>query len=138
MGGMAFWYPELWLGYQCRVPTTSMAPIFYWEAIAIACAMMAPDSNSSPRLVVYTDNQNTVNIWYSLKASASYNMTLICAITSLIKHKTDARILHVPGVDNVVADALSHFNNMLTLRLVPGICVSLFKTPLAMLGAVKK
>ena len=138
MGGMAFWYPELWLGYQCRVPTTSMAPIFYLEAVAVACAMMAPDSNSSSCLVVYTDNQNTIDIWYSPKASTPYNVTLICAITFLIECKTDARVLHVPGVDNVVADALSYFKNTLALRLVPSICVGLFETPLVMLGAVKK
>jgi hypothetical protein len=100
--------------------------------------MMAPDSNSLPRLVVYTDNQNTVDIWHSLKASAPYNTTLICAITSLIERETDARVLHIPGIENVVADALSRFNNALALQLVPGIRVGLFETPLMMLGAIKK
>jgi len=138
MGGMAFWYPELRLGYQCRVPAGYTAPIFYWEAVAVACSMMAPDSNSLPRLVVYTDNQNTVDIWHSLKASAPYNTTLICTITSLIEQETDARVLHIPGIENVVADALSRFNNALALRLVPGIRVGLFETPLMMLGAIKK
>jgi hypothetical protein len=138
MGGMAFWYPELLLGYQCRVHTGYTAPIFYWEAVAVACAMMAPDSNKLPRLVVYTDNENTVDIWFSLKASTPYNMTLIQAIDSLIEHETDTRVLHIPGVENVVADVLSCFNNALALHLVPGICVGLFETPLAMLGALKK
>ena len=65
-------------------------------------------------------------------------MTLICAITSLIECKTDAHVLHVPGVDNVIADALSHFKNTLALQLVPGICVGLFETLLVMLEAAKK
>ena len=115
MGGMAFWYPKLRLGYQCRVPAGYTVPIFYWEAVAVPCAMIAPDSNSLPRLVVYTDNQNTVDIWHSLKASAPYNATLICAITSLIGHGTDTCVLHIPGIENLVADALSHFNNALAL-----------------------
>jgi len=138
LGGIAFWYPELRLGYQCRVPKNNSAPIFYWEAVAVACAMIAPLANQSRRLVVYTDNQNTVDIWHSLKASAPYNATLMVAIDSLICHDTDARVLHVPGVDNQVADALSRFNNALALRLVPGIKLGLFETPQVLLGALKK
>ena len=79
-----------------------------------------------------------IDIWYSLKASAPYNVTLIQAIDSLIEHETDARVLHIPGVENVVADVLSHFNNVLALCLVPSIHVSLFETPLTMLGVLKK
>jgi hypothetical protein len=136
--GMAFWYPELKLGYQCRVPSGHHAPIFYWEAVAVACAMMCTTSNNRPRLIVFSDNQNTVDIWNSLKASAPYNATLILAISKLIEHRTDARVLHVPGVNNTVADALSRFNNSLALRLVPGIQIGLFETPHVMLGALKK
>jgi len=88
--------------------------------------------------VVYTDNQNTVDIWHSLKASAPYNDILIAAIDGLILQNTDARVLHIPGVDNSIADALSRFNNELALRLVPGIKIGLFETPHAMLGALKK
>jgi len=100
--------------------------------------MIAPPSNQSQRLVVYTDNQNTVDIWNSLKASAPYNSTLILAIDSLIKCNTDGRVLHVLGVDNQVTDALSHFNNALALCLVPGIKLGLFETPQMLLGALKK
>jgi hypothetical protein len=100
--------------------------------------MLSPYSVELPRLVVFTDNQNTVDIWHSLKAAAPYNSTLIIAIDWLIKQKTDARVLHIPGVENVVADALSRFNNLLVLRLVPGIKLGLFETPRAMLGALKK
>jgi hypothetical protein len=136
--GMAFWYPELRLGFQCRIPAEYEAPIFYWEAVAVACAMLCSFSNNLPRLVVFSDNQNTVDIWHSLKAVSPYNETLILAIDWLIQHETDARVLHIPGVDNVVADALSRFNNSLALRLVPGIKLGLFETPHAMLGALKK
>jgi hypothetical protein len=138
LGGMAFWYPELQLGYQCHVPCGSTAPIFYWEAVAVACAMTATPSNNRQQLVVYTDNQNTVDIWHSLKASTPYNATLIFAIDSLILNGTDTRVLHVPGDQNLVADALSHFNNVLALRLVPGIKLGIFETPQELLGALKK
>jgi hypothetical protein len=138
LGGMAFWYLELRLGYQCRIPHGFTAPIFYWEAVTVACTMIAPPSNKSRQLVVYTDNQNTVNIWNSLKALAPYNSTLIIAIDSLIKHGTDSRVLHVPGINNEVADALSCFNNALALCLIPGIKLGLFETFLTLLGALKK
>ena len=87
---------------------------------------------------MYTNNQNTVDIWYSLKASAPYNATLMLAIDSLISHDTDARVLHVLGVDNQVADALSCFNNALALCLIPGLKLGLFETPQVLLGVLKK
>ena len=137
LGGMAFWYPELRLGYQCRIPHGYAAPIFYWEAATVACAMLAPPSIRFRRLVVYTDNQNTVDMWNSLKAAAPYNSTLLIAIDHLIESKTDGRVLHVPGIENCVADALSRFNNALALRLVPGIKLGLFETPHVLLGALQ-
>jgi len=138
MSGMAFWYPELRLGYQCRVPPSLSAPIFYWEAVAVTCALLCPTTRQSSRLVVYTDNLNTVDIWHSLKASAPYNSALMIALDCIIPNKIDTRVLHVPGIDNTVADALSRFNNSLALRLVPGLSLGLFETPRELLGAVKK
>jgi len=35
-------------------------------------------------MVIYSDNQNTVNIWHSLKASAPYNQLLIIAIDKIL------------------------------------------------------
>jgi hypothetical protein len=48
--GMAFWFPELKLAFQCRVPLeySDRAPIFYWEAVAVACAMLSPLANELP------------------------------------------------------------------------------------------
>jgi hypothetical protein len=47
LGGMAFWYPKLQLGYQCHIPQGFTAPIFYWEAVMVVCAMIAPPLNQS-------------------------------------------------------------------------------------------
>ena len=115
MGGLAIWYPELHLGYQCHIPQGYVAPIFYWEAVAVACAMISAVTPKTTCLVVYTDNQNTADIWHSLKASAPYNFTLIHSIDWLINNNIDAHVLHVPGIKNQVADALSRFNNALAL-----------------------
>jgi hypothetical protein len=88
-------------------------------------------------MTMYTDNMNTVSIWNSLKASAPYNSTLMLAINSLIQYHTDMQVLHVLGVNNQVADALSHFNNALALHLVPGIKLKLFETPQSLLKPIK-
>jgi hypothetical protein len=71
----------------------------------------------SPRLVVYTDNQNTVDIWHSLKASGLYNKLLITVVDGMINFQSEVHVVHIPGVDNVVADALSQFNNAYALQL---------------------
>ena len=138
LGEMAFWYPEVKLGYQCCVPPGFLVPIFYWEAVDVACAMICLLTPRFSRLVVYTDNLNMVDIWHTLKVSAPYNATLILTIEWLITHKIDAHVLHIPGVDNSVVGALSHFNNTLALRLIPRIKLRLFKPPCVLLGAVKK
>ena len=98
--GVVFWYPELWLDYQCHVPKSHTAPIFHWEAVAVVCAMIAPLVSWSLCLVVYTDNQNTVDIWYSLKRSAPCNTTLMLTINSLICHNVNAHMLHILDIDN--------------------------------------
>jgi hypothetical protein len=55
-----------------------------------------------------------------------------------MNNKLDARVLHVPGLKNVVADALSRFNNPLALQLVPGLQIFTFQPPRGTLGAAKK
>jgi hypothetical protein len=60
------------------------------------------------------------------------------ALDWTIPNKIDSRVLHVPGVDNTIADALSRFNNTLALRLVPGLKLGLFETPRELLGGLKK
>ena len=77
LGGMALWYPEVRLGYQCCIPSSSCMPIFYWEAVAVACAMISLLTPRRSWLVVYTDNLNTADIWHTLKASAPYNTIFI-------------------------------------------------------------
>ena len=138
LDGMAYWFPESNLGFQCPIPANAKKKhIFYFEALAVTCAIL-DSSHTSRRLVILSDNQNTVDIWHSLKASAPYNQLLIIGIDKLIESKTDARVLHVPGIDNDVADALSRFKNELALRLAPALRIFTFQPPHDTLGAAKK
>ena len=104
---MTFWFPEFNLGYQCHIPKDAESNhIFYYEALAVTSALLHDIGYMAPCMVVHTDNQNTINIWYSLKAHAWYNKLLIIAINKLIDQKID---VCVPGVTNIVSDTLSHF-----------------------------
>ena len=95
-------------------------------------------AQTKPRLVVYSDNMNMVDIWHSLKAASPYNNLLIIGIDSLIECQIDARVLHIPGDVNVIANALSRFNNKLAMQLCPGLCITTFTPPRGTLGARKK
>ena len=131
-------FPELALGFQCRIPAESQTNhIFYYEALAVTCALL-DNCHNLPRVIVYSDNQNTVDIWHSLKAIAPYNQLLILAIDRMIAQNADVRVLHVPGISNTVADALSRFNNELALQLSPTLQVTSFQPPQGVLGAMKK
>ena len=57
--------------------------------------------------MVYTDSTNTVNIFNSLQASASYNHILISSVDIALDHEVDFHVLHVRGIDNPIADAIS-------------------------------
>ena len=138
LDGMAYWFPELMLGFQCPIaPQSQTHHIFYYEALAVTCAIL-DENHDLTRIVIYSDNQNTVDIWHSLKATAPYNRLLILAIDRLISSRSEVRVIHVPGTGNTVADALSHFNNELALQLAPGLHVATFQPPQGTLGAVKK
>jgi hypothetical protein len=65
--GMAYWFPEFNLGFQCHIPEDAeRRHIFFFEALTVTCAIL-DTSHSNLCLVVYSDNHNTVDIWHSLQ-----------------------------------------------------------------------
>ena len=85
-------------------------------------------------LLVYNDNTNTVNIFHSLRALPPYNDLLKFTISLLIKHNISLRVVHIPGVNNVIADSLSRFDNAKALAACPGIHISSFQPPRMAMG----
>jgi hypothetical protein len=57
------------------------------------------------------------------------------AVDVLITHSVDLRVYHVPGHENVVADALSRFRNDVALQLVPDLIINTFTPPQDAMGA---
>ena len=134
-----FLVPEFNLGLQALVPIHSdPLNIFYYEDLVVTCCMLQAISHFPHCLIIYTDNHNIVDIWHSLKASVPYNNLLIITIDALLEHKIDTCILHIPGDNNIIADALLRLNNALVLWLVPQFHITVFTPPQGTLGAAQK
>jgi hypothetical protein len=129
--GMGFWYPDLDLGFCADTPADD-APdcIFFFEALCVVNAIRdaCDRTRTCGRFVIYTDNLNTVEIFSSLRALPAYNILLREAVDLLQAGGHDLRVLHIPGEENEVADALSRSDFTRAWRLRPQLTgnVSLF------------
>ena len=137
LSGLGFYFERLKRGYQCTIP--HQAPkdtIFYFEALAVVSVVDAVTKFSTipSKLLIYSDNTNTVDIFHSLRALPSYNDLLKFTISLLIKHGISLRVVHVHGVDNAVADSLSRFENTKAIAECPGLSISSFQPPRVALG----
>jgi hypothetical protein len=120
--GMGFWYPDFNIAFYSQTPCHEHPDlIFYFEALCVHSALFDAHQQTTAagcgRFVIYTDNSNTVDIFSSLQALPPYNHLLKTAIDILNAGDNDMRILHVPGVDNTVADALSRANFQYAINL---------------------
>ena len=130
--GMGFWYPNLNIGFYSPTPHHEQPNlIFYFEALCVHSALFdahrRAGSQVEGRFVIYTDNSNTVDIFSSLRALPPYNHLLKTAVDILDSGRHDLRVLHVPGVDNAVADALSRRDFMRAIALTPGLKIANFE-----------
>lgn len=130
--GMGFWYPELDVGFYSPTPYHEHPDlIFYFEALCVHSALFDAHrrtaTKGSGRFIIYTDNSNTVDIFSSLRALPPYNHLLKTAIDILNLGENDMRVLHVPGVDNAVADALSRADFQRAIDLAPRLKISAFE-----------
>ncbi|KAJ7471793.1 hypothetical protein FB451DRAFT_307877 [Mycena latifolia] len=142
--GMGFWIPELLLGFYSPVPGDPPADtIFFFEALCVISALRwvctrpraAGLNGRHLRATIFTDNQNTVNIFNSLCATPNYNPLLRTAIDDLIQFNVDLRVLHVKGEDNSVADAISRQRFSNATERAPGLSIQPFTPPREPLGA---
>ncbi|KAF9543880.1 hypothetical protein CPC08DRAFT_649764 [Agrocybe pediades] len=137
---MGFWYPSTKTAFASPMPV-SLADniIFYFESLTVYCALLdvARTCNSGDRIVIYTDNLNTVHMFNSLSCPPSFNPLLRAAVDVIIEQQLHLRVLHIAGADNTVADALSRVRFDIALELVPDLTINAFLPPPWTLGAVE-
>jgi hypothetical protein len=142
MQGLAFWYPACLQGYYSSVPVGSARDIiFYYEALAVTSAIdnLRQRGSHYAKVVIYTDSMNTVDIFNSLHCQPEFNPLLRFCMDIFLDKKLDVRVLHIPGEQNEVADALSRHDFRKALKLAPDLQISTFQPPhYTMLGAAKK
>ena len=63
-----------------------------------------------------------------------YNELLKFMVSLLIKFNNSLRVVHIPGEDNGIADALSRFDNARAFTACPSLSISTFQPPRVALG----
>jgi len=138
--GMGFWFPAGDIGFQHVIDANSPpAGIFYYEALAVVSALHWAVYNvplrAGLRIAVYTDNSNTVDMFNTLRAQPTYNPLVMTAVDLALDFHVEFRVFHLPGEDNVVADALSRFRFDVLATFAPHLCIMHFIPPRLTLGA---
>ena len=122
--GMGFWYPVSKDGYYAPTPVNIPSNvIFYFESLCVLSALEHVQTKVKHGLktLIYTDNSNTVDIFCTFNCLQSYNHLLRAAVYIIIQNNYSLHILHVPGDQNVVANALSHVKFSIALQAVPSL-----------------
>lgn len=130
--GMGFWYPVSKDGYYAPTPVDIPVDfIFYFETLSVLSALVDVQTKAprGSKILIYTDNSNTVDIFRSLRCLPAYNQLLKATVDILIDNDFSLRVLHVPGEENVVADALSRVRFSVALDREPELKLFAFQPP---------
>jgi hypothetical protein len=108
--GLGFWCSTHNEAFHAALP--SPAPektIFYFEAFVVLCAIRYALAlpQKPKRLLIHSDNFNTVNMFASFSAKVDYYEILMEASDLLRDSGTDLRVEHISSSDNLIADCLS-------------------------------
>jgi hypothetical protein len=139
LSGLGFFFERSKEGFQCIVPQDPPKnTIFYFEALAVVSVVDAA-TRLQPvpaRLLIFSDNTNTVDMFHSLRTLPPYNNLLKFTVSLLLQHNISLRVAHITGVDNIIADSLSRFENTRAIAQCPDIKISCFQPPRAAMGRV--
>lgn len=109
---MAFYIPATKKGFWSNVPPDVPSEwIFYREKWAVLAAIDHAITHLGmvkQRIIIYTDNINTVDVYNTLHALPLYNQLLQIAVDLLIRSECQIRVVYIPTVRNGIADVLSH------------------------------
>jgi len=147
--GMGFWILSTTAGFYTQSLYNDPPFIFYLEALCVLNALLHA-SRSPPfrlKVLLYTDNQNTVDIFSLLQCLPDYNRLIKSSVDIWVASDIDLRVLHIPGEENQVANALSRADFMRALQICPSLSLTPFcpdsaslpgplNPPLELLGGV--
>ena len=110
--GLGCYYASNALVYQLRPsPPEIKINIFFLELIAILSAIFLVASLPNPprHILIFSDSLDSIGVLNSLSASKALHTGPLLAIAEIILYSgLDLRVRHIPGVENVRADMLSH------------------------------
>ena len=130
--GMGFWYLVSKDGYYAPTPVNVPSDIiFYFEALYVLSALCNVQSRAQQgvKILIYTDNMNTVDIFCSLCCLLQYNHLLKQVVDILIEQDFSLQVLHVTGDWNIVVDALSRIQFSVILSVEPQLRLYSFHPP---------
>jgi len=90
------------------------------------------------QVLIYTDSMNTVDIFHSLATNPNYILLLFWAVEIMMDFGVNVWVVHIPGTENVIVDALSCLLFQVVTSLHPGLNISIFQPPRDELGAVQE
>ena len=132
-------YPVSKDGYHAPTPVNAPSNvIFYFEALCMLSALNRVQTKAprGSKIVIYTDNENTIDIFWSLKCLTVYNHLLKSAVDTLIKNNYSLCTRHTPGIDNAVADAPPWVKFSVALLAEPELKFYNFNSPV-LVGSTK-
>ena len=136
--GLAFWVPELNVGFVSAIEDSDLhyGDIFFNEALAVVSAIewVANLPERPQRILVRSDSMNTVDMFNTLAPEPLFILLMIRAVEIMMDHGVDIRVVHIPGVENHVADALSQSLLDAAHAICPDLKISSFKPPRDELG----
>ncbi|KZT42580.1 DNA/RNA polymerase, partial [Sistotremastrum suecicum HHB10207 ss-3] len=115
LSGLGFWSPNRLIGAYCILPSlpTTSHSIFYNETLSVVSALqfiadhMLPASGRPRPTLIYTDSMNTVEIFSALNPLSYMRPLVMRAISLADQSNISLRVLHIQGIQNTIADALS-------------------------------
>ena len=130
--GLGFWYPQTKEGFHAATPSNVPKEyIFYFESLCVVSALdhIKTRAPKHSKIIIYTNNSNTVDIFRSYHCLPAYNPLLKTAVNIILANDSSLRVLHVTGSNDIVADALSRIRFSVALQHEPLLRINLFQPP---------
>ncbi|CUA67182.1 Dynein alpha chain, flagellar outer arm [Rhizoctonia solani] len=108
--GMGFWSPSHWKSFYYRCPPESAKNSNFCEAATIVSALqwaLSLNLPLNPRILIYSDNLAAVEVFSSMRGNPPYFEMTLQAAAWVHDFGLLWQTLHVPGLDNTIADYLS-------------------------------